>query len=124
VDRLCESVRETFESCCELRAKLPASKLPASAVEDGGDASAERVDEQVEWGHQVSAADDFNTSLPLLLESRKSVLSSRGPDAPAAESWGESLNVVWNASALNVAERQLLSFAALDAMGVKERMQV
>jgi hypothetical protein len=32
--------------------------------------------------------------------------------------------VVWNASALNVAERQLLSFAALDAMGVKERMQV
>lgn len=118
--RLCEAVRDTFATCCELRAKLPAT---ATLEGDDDAGAAEAGGEEVEWGHEVSSANDFKRGLAELLEARRQVLSSRGPDAPPANTWQEGLGKVWGVSGADAAERQLVSFAALSAMGAKDRAQ-
>ena len=71
----------------------------------------------------MRAEEERYSSLQALCADRRSVLTSRGPDALPAPTLLEGLGEAWGVESEDDASRQLLSFAAVATLGTAERAQ-
>ena len=119
-DKVDAEVMELHSSILSMQERLT-DQLTA----DGSDGSAASEEEQVEWGHEVRDPEgvERGLSLPKLVENRRDVLLSRGPDAAPRASLLEGLERVWAVPSEAVAEQTLLSFAASATLSPLARAQ-
>ena len=119
-DKVDAEVMELHSSILSMQERLT-DQLTA----DGSDGSAASEEEQVEWGHEVRDPEgvERGLSLPKLVENRRDVLLSCGPDAAPRASLLEGLERVWAVPSEAVAEQTLLSFAAPATLSPLARAQ-
>jgi len=114
-----EELTQLHTSVVELQRKVGGKKEDEAATDDDdGDARGGRV----EWGHELRDAEaSFATPLSELVETRREVLLSRGPDATPFATLHEPLASVWDVEDEATAEATLLSFAACATLSISDR---
>ena len=79
-------------------------------------------EERVEWGHELRDVDsEMRKPLVELIDSRRALLTSCGPDQPPLSTLSEGLADVWCSPNEEAVERTLFSFTACSTLSASER---